>query len=167
MIVFVLGGARSGKSKLAEHWAARLASPVTYLATGWNNDAAMAARIAAHRRDRPAAWVTVEVGIALPPALLEVVGTALVDSLGTWLARHEDFMADGDALCRALVQRQGDTVVVSDEVGLSVHPETEVGLRYRDALGSLNQAVAAIADHAVLAVAGRALPLVDWQDVLP
>lgn len=167
VIVLVLGGARSGKSDLAERWAAGLAPPVTYVATGWNSDAAMTARIEAHRVRRPAEWATVEVGTALPAALTEIVGTVLVDSLGTWLARHEDFVADAEGLCRALVARRGDTVVVSDEVGLSVHPPTEVGVRFRDALGSLNRAVADVAQRSVLVVAGRALPLVGWQDVLP
>jgi len=167
VIVFVLGGTRSGKSDLAEQWAGRLAPEVTYLATGWNSDPAMAERITLHQQRRPARWRTLEVGAELPAALRTVTGTVLVDSLGTWLARHDDFVADVDELCRALVERDGDSVVVSDEVGLSVHPETLVGVRFRDALGSVNRAVADVADRAVLVVAGRALPLVGWQDVLP
>jgi adenosyl cobinamide kinase/adenosyl cobinamide phosphate guanylyltransferase len=163
VIVLVLGGARSGKSELAEQWVERLGSPVTYVATGWNDDDAMAARIEAHRVRRPASWATLEVGTGLAEALRSVHGAVLVDALGTWLARHRDFEVDAGDLCRALQERDGDTVVVSDEVGLGVHPETAVGLAFRDALGSLNRAVAGVADRAVLVVAGRVLELDRWD----
>lgn len=141
---------------------------MTYLATGWADDEAMAARIDAHRRRRPSTWTTLEVtGHQLPAALLATPGTVLLDALGTWLAGFDDFAVDPDPLCRALIGRSGDTVVVSDEVGLGVHPETAVGLAFRDALGTLNQAVAAVADRTVLVVAGRALALGPWEDLLP
>ncbi|MCC6436287.1 MAG: bifunctional adenosylcobinamide kinase/adenosylcobinamide-phosphate guanylyltransferase [Acidimicrobiales bacterium] len=168
MIVLVLGGARSGKSDLAERWAARRAAPVTYVATGWAGDEDMAARIEAHRRRRPAGWTTIETGgPGLAAVLRGVEGTVLLDALGTWLAAHQDFAVDAGELCAALCSRSGDTIVVSDEVGLSVHPETELGVRFRDALGSLNQAVAAVADRSVLVVAGRALEVRPWDDLLP
>ena len=164
VIVLVLGGARSGKSELAERWVQRFEPPVTYLATGWSDDDAMAARIEAHRARRPASWSTLEVGAGLAGALRSVRGAVLVDALGTWLARHHDFEVDAADLCRALRERDGDTVVVSDEVGLSVHPETPVGVAFRDALGSLNRAVADVADRAVLVVAGRVLELERWDE---
>ena len=72
---------------------------------------------------------------------------------------------DVDALCSALVERPGDSVVVSDEVGMGVHPSTSVGRQFRDALGSLNQAVASVADRTYLVVAGRVLPLVAITDL--
>ena len=169
VIVFLLGGARSGKSALAEAWMARLPTPVTYLATyrteGQAMDEAMAARIEAHRRRRPAAWTTLEAGADLAGRLLTMEGSVLVDSLGTWVAGHDHFAPDGPSLCSALLARRGDSVVVSDEVGLSVHPETDVGVRFRDALGALNAQVAAIADRSVLVVAGRALPLGSWEEL--
>jgi adenosyl cobinamide kinase/adenosyl cobinamide phosphate guanylyltransferase len=68
-------------------------------------------------------------------------------------------VADSTALCEALTRRRGDTVVVSEEVGLGVHPATEAGRRFRDQLGALNQAVAEIADRVLLVVAGRVLRL--------
>ncbi len=159
MISFVLGGARSGKSAVAE----RMAGPdVTYLAT-WTPDAAdvdMAARVAAHRARRPPGWVTVEPpGEALVESVRGCGGTLLLDSLTTWVASAPRFAVDTDALCAALRGRRADSVVVSDEVGLGVHPSHEAGRRFRDALGDLNQAVAAIADEVVLVVAGRVLPL--------
>ncbi len=170
MLVLVLGGARSGKSDLAEAWAARLPAPVTYVATGWRADADMAARIERHRARRPADWATVEAGPDLASALVgpdAPVGTVLVDALGTWVAAHHDFEVDLEGLCAALAGRAGDTVVVSDEVGLGVHPETAVGNRFRDVLGTVNRAVAAQADEVVLVVAGRVLRLAPAADVLP
>ena len=162
MITLVLGGARSGKSAVAERLASRLGERVTYVATGTaGDDADMAARIEAHRRRRPATWTTVEAGDDLASVVRSLDGPVLVDALGTWVARAHDFAVDGDGLCAALRERQGDTVVVSEEVGLGVHPSTEVGRRFRDALGALNQSVAEVADEVLLVVAGRALRLED------
>ena len=159
MITLVLGGARSGKSAVAEGLVGRLPPPVTYLATGWPEDPDMAERIERHRDRRPAAWATVEAGRDLTGALRRLEGTVLVDGLGTWVAAHEDFAADVEGLCAALAGRRGDAVVVSDEVGLGVHPSSEAGRRFRDALGQVNQRVAAAADEVLLVVAGRALRL--------
>ena len=181
MIVLVLGGARSGKSEAAERMVSHLGEKVTYLATGWapgagddmsgddmsgddmaGDDMAgddMAERIAAHRRRRPSEWATVELSDGLAAHLSDVDGPVLVDALGTWLACQAGFEVDADQLCQALTTRSGDTVVVSDEVGLGVHPATEAGRRFRDALGALNQRVAAVADDVFLVVAGRVLRL--------
>jgi adenosylcobinamide kinase / adenosylcobinamide-phosphate guanylyltransferase len=159
VITLVLGGARSGKSEFAERMAARSDAPVTYVATGIAADEDMEQRIAAHRVRRPPSWATVEAGADLVEVLPKVEGTVLLDALGTWLARLEGFRADPEALCGALAARPGHTIVVSDEVGMGVHPETSVGREFRDALGSLNQCVAAVADDVFLVVAGRALTL--------
>jgi adenosyl cobinamide kinase/adenosyl cobinamide phosphate guanylyltransferase len=160
VITLVLGGARSGKSAVAESVAARLPAPITYVATGVaDDDPDMAARIAAHRARRPPAWNTIEAGPDLVPALTAIDGTALVDSLGTWVAAHADLAADRDGLLAALTERRGDTVIVSEEVGLGVHPSTAVGRTFRDVLGALNAAVAEIADDVLFVVAGRVLPL--------
>ena len=163
MVTLVLGGARSGKSEVAERLAAAAGGPVTYLATyvapAGAADADMAARIEAHRRRRPPGWATVEVGAGLPAALDAVAGTALVDSLGTWVAGRKGFSVDAGALCASLARRREPTVVVSEEVGLGVHPATEPGRLFRDVLGSLNTAVAAVADEVMLVVAGRVLRL--------
>ncbi len=159
VITLVLGGTRSGKSELAERIAASWQQPVTYVATGWITDEDMAARIAAHRSRRPADWSTVEAGPDLPAVLDRLDGPALVDSLGTWVAGCDDLSPDVAGLCSALRRRTADTMIVSDEVGLGVHAPTEVGRRFADVLGELNQAVAAIADQVLLAVAGRALSL--------
>ncbi|HXX90289.1 MAG TPA: bifunctional adenosylcobinamide kinase/adenosylcobinamide-phosphate guanylyltransferase [Acidimicrobiales bacterium] len=162
MITLVLGGARSGKSVVAERLAAGLGGPVTYMATlVTGDDADLGARIDVHRRRRPADWTTVEPGPGLAGALRTTTGTVVVDSLGPWVAAAPAMAVDAADLCAALVGRRGDTVLVSEEVGMGVHPATEAGRAFRDALGSLNQAVAAVADDVLLAVAGRVLRLED------
>ncbi|MHB8670573.1 MAG: bifunctional adenosylcobinamide kinase/adenosylcobinamide-phosphate guanylyltransferase [Acidimicrobiales bacterium] len=162
MITLVLGGARSGKSAVAERLVgANPVLPVTYLATaaaGTDDD--LDRRIAAHRARRPLWWTTVE---ADPDSLVGVLratrGIVLLDALGPWVAGAPGFAVDVEGFCDALVGRAGDTVVVAEEVGLGVHPATEEGRRFRDALGALNQAVSAVADTAMLVVAGRVLRL--------
>lgn len=162
MITLILGGARSGKSELAERLVTRRAGSagVTYVATGTASDAAMAARIDAHRRRRPAAWSTVEAGAELPTIVRELDGLILLDAVGTWVAATPRFDAPVTELCTSLRERRGDSVVVSDEVGLGVHPSSEAGRQFRDALGAINQALAEVAQEAFFVVAGRALPLV-------
>ena len=161
MITLVLGGARSGKSGYAERLMAHHPLPITYMATmEVGDDADLALRVALHRRSRPGHWRTEEAGLDLPMLLRETTGSVLLESLGPWVARHgEGMVVDGAELCRALSERDGDTIVVAEEVGLGVHPSTEAGRRFRDALGSLNQEVAWIADRVLLIVAGRALSL--------
>jgi len=160
-VTLVLGGARSGKSAIAERLAAALPVPTSYLATAVIDagDADLAARVDAHRARRPAAWRTVEAGADLAGALEAAVGTVLVDALGTWVAAHPELDPDVAGLLAALDRRRGDTVLVSDEVGLGVHPSTDVGRRFRDVLGEVNAAVADMADRVLLVVAGRVLPL--------
>lgn len=161
MIALVLGGARSGKSVVAERLVGSLSTSVTYLATaGFDTvDREFAARIEQHRQRRPATWSTVEAGSDLANQLALTEGVVLVDSLGTWVAAHDDFAVDVDALVDALARRQSDTVLVSEEVGLGVHPSTQLGGHFRDTLGLINQRMADIADRVVLVVAGRILPL--------
>jgi adenosyl cobinamide kinase/adenosyl cobinamide phosphate guanylyltransferase len=160
MITLVLGGARSGKSEVGEQIAASLPQPVTYLATAVpGDDADFVARIAAHKDRRPSSWLTIEAGSELIGVLAGTEGTVLVDSLGTWVSATPDFEIDGPGLCWALRSRSGSTVIVSEEVGLGVHPSTAVGGRFRDVLGTLNQSVSAAADEVLLVVAGRSLRL--------
>ncbi len=159
MITLVLGGARSGKSAIAESLAARHDAPVTYVATlDLAGDPELAARVEAHRRRRDPTWETVDAGGDLAGLLRDRKGTVLVDSLGPWVAAVKD-QAGGATLCAALQARVGDTVLVSDEVGLAVHPSSAEGRHFRDALGAVNHAVSAVADKVYLVVAGRALEL--------
>ena len=166
MITIVLGGTRSGKSEVAERLAGA-SGAVTYVATAQvdpadeDHDHDWAARIARHQERRPKGWATVECPEPdrLPDVLRQLEGTVLVDSLGTWVTGHPTMEPDAEALVAALLERAGNTVVVSEEVGLAPHATTELGRRFVDRLGTVNQRVASVADRALLVVAGRAVEL--------
>lgn len=161
MITLVLGGARSGKSGVAERRAdaAARGGTVTYVATIQTgaDDADLAERLAAHRARRPGHWSTVEPPYDLPEVLDRTAGVVLVDSLGPWVSAFPDMDPPVDALVEVLRWRTAPTVLVSDEVGWGVHPESAAGRRFRDALGRLNQELAAVADETLVVVAGRLL----------
>ncbi len=164
-VTLVLGGTRSGKSEVAERLAADLSpkggGSVTYVATASVTDEEMGRRVAAHRARRPTTWSTVELASSteLPAVLARLDGNVLVDSLGTWVASAPSLHVDAQALVHALGVRSGSTVLVSEEVGLAVHPTTAAGRAFVDALGQLNQTVAAVAERVLLVVAGRTLEL--------
>jgi adenosyl cobinamide kinase/adenosyl cobinamide phosphate guanylyltransferase len=159
MLALVLGGAASGKSSVAERLIGECGDDVVYVATGIVTDADMAARIDAHRRRRPASWSTVE-SDDLPSSVRALPARpAIIDSLGTWVAHTPDFAVDTEALVTALAARTAPTVVVSDEVGLGVHPETDVGRRFRDVLGHVNRRVGDVATDVLLVVVGRTIRL--------
>ncbi|MGM9322983.1 bifunctional adenosylcobinamide kinase/adenosylcobinamide-phosphate guanylyltransferase [Deinococcus aquaticus] len=170
-IVFVTGGARSGKSTFAERRAAQEAAPdgggVTYLATAQAFDDEMTDRIARHRADRPAGWVTHEEPLAVSAALRAVTTSAtLLDCLSLWvsnlmLAGHTDdaVLDAADDLLRAARERGGVTVLVTNEVGFGIVPDNALARRYRDLLGWVNQRAAAASDEAHLIVSGLPLRL--------
>src|SRR5690606_15226977 len=146
----VLGGIRSGKSEYAEALLAD-SQPVRYVATARpvSADAEWSARIAAHRRRRPAGWRTTEVGDD-PLALLDVLSDAEPPG-------GESSDAVADRIAAAVAAGPARLVLVSPEVGLSVVPATEAGRRFADALGTVNRAVAAVCDGVVLVIAGNAV----------
>ena len=144
---------------MAEGLANECGPDVIYVATGTATDDEMAARIAAHKLRRPPMWSTIETVDLVATVDALPAQPALIDSLGTWVASTDDFVVDIVGLVDALRTREEATIVVSEEVGLGVHPETAVGRAWRDALGDVNQAVAAIADVVLLVVAGRTLRL--------
>lgn len=163
-IVLVLGGARSGKSRLAETLVMTSGLEPVYIATAEAGDAEMAERIAHHRARRSRAWRTVEIPDGLEAALAVEAGVGravLVDCLTLWLSNimHEgaDLEHRGEALCEAVGRTRGLVVMVSNEVGLGLVPQTPLGRRFRDAQGRLNQAVARVADRVIFVAAG--LPL--------
>jgi adenosyl cobinamide kinase/adenosyl cobinamide phosphate guanylyltransferase len=169
VIVLVVGGTRSGKSEVAEQIAQRLGGEVTFVAPAGASDPEMAARITAHRERRPSEWRTIECeadGVDLVETVAKLDGTVLVDSLGAWVAGAPDMRVETAALVDALRARSGSTVLVTDEVGLSVHPPTDIGRRFADALGLLNSEVATVADRALLVVAGRVTHLGPVDDAL-
>ena len=159
-LVLVLGGARSGKSRQAEALVESWPAPWTYVATAEAFDAEMAARIAEHRARRPEGWETREAPRDLPGVLAGVPAgrPVLVDCLTLWLSNlllaERDLEAEGELLAAALARRTGPVVLVSNEVGWGIVPETPLGRRFRDAQGRLNQRMAAEADRVVLVVAG-------------
>jgi adenosylcobinamide kinase / adenosylcobinamide-phosphate guanylyltransferase len=165
----VLGGARSGKSHEAEQRA--LACPdVTYVATGvmHADDPEWRARIDAHRERRPGWWETVET-IDVAGLLRTASGTLLIDGMSTWLTAMFDALGAWeypraveprvDELVKAWRSTDAHVVAVSDEVGLSIVPETASGRAFRDMLGRLNQRLAAESEETTLVVAGRVLDL--------
>jgi adenosylcobinamide kinase/adenosylcobinamide-phosphate guanylyltransferase len=170
-LTFLLGGARSGKSTLAVQMGEHHGGPVHFIATAQAFDDDLRERIARHRAERPVGWSTAEVPLDLAAAVADSPAGAfvIVDCLTVWLGNlfvHTDDTgraAASAAFVAALRDRAvhgtAPTVVVSNEVGMGVHPETTMGRDYRDELGRLNQAVAAAADRSLLLVAGRALRL--------
>jgi adenosylcobinamide kinase / adenosylcobinamide-phosphate guanylyltransferase len=164
-ITLVLGGARSGKSSHAEALVTGSASCGTYIATAEPGDAEMAARIADHRARRGAFWRTVEEPLDLAGAIRAHAAAdrpILVDCLTLWLS---NLMGTGrvaahevEALGAALRDARGPVVLVANEVGMGLVPETPLGREFRDEAGRLNQQIAAIADRVIFIAAG--LPLV-------
>ena len=169
-LTLILGGARSGKSRYAERVVEAAAAAGTYCATAEPGDAEMAARIAAHRarRDgggRGAFWRTVEAPLAVAGIIATEANSdrpLLIDCLTLWLSNlmlagapiDEEFAT----LRAALRDAAGPIVLVANEVGLGLVPETPLGRDFRDAAGRLNQEIAALADRVVFVAAG--LPLV-------
>jgi adenosyl cobinamide kinase/adenosyl cobinamide phosphate guanylyltransferase len=154
-LVLYLGGARSGKSRLAVEHAASSGAPVTYIATGEAGDEEMAARIELHRAERPPEWKTVEEPLDLAGALAAAAGTAVVDCLTLWVANG----GGDDAALDAAIARDGLTIAVSNEVGLGIVPANALAREFRDTLGRVNAAWAAAADEAWFVVAGKTLRL--------
>ncbi|MGI9594635.1 MAG: bifunctional adenosylcobinamide kinase/adenosylcobinamide-phosphate guanylyltransferase [Acidimicrobiales bacterium] len=169
-LTLLVGGARSGKSDLAVGLGTAWGGPVVFAATGEPIDDDMAARIDRHKLDRPDGWATVErprlngadvEQIAADALLIVDCLTVLVSNL---MLAEQPVEAHAEVLAQALADRPGPTIVVSNEVGMGVHPETALGRSYRDQLGRVNRIVAERAQTALLIVAGRAIPLesVSW-----
>ena len=174
----VLGGVRSGKSAFAEGLIGALGLPVFYLATGLPVDEEFAQRIRRHQQSRPGDWVTVE-GPLNPAAALETAlpddggkCAVLVDSIDTWLSNllleHEAMpspeletlaMSRLDTLLEMGRRSSMEMVLVSSEVGLSLVAPTQLGRRFQDLLGLVNQRAAAAANDVCLVVAGIPLQI--------
>ena len=166
--LFVLGGARSGKSRYAQARAEAVGGNPVFVATAEAFDDEMRDRIARHRADRDARWTTVEAPRDLPAAIdaLNAKDTVvLVDCLTLWVSNL--LLADADAdiafagrqLCDAIARFEGTLIVVANEVGLGIVPDNALARAFRDAAGQLNQSIAAIAQEVVLLAAGLPLTL--------
>lgn len=171
-LILALGGTRSGKSRYGLAAASRLAAEgrAWFLATAWPGDPELDDRIARHRRERPAGWPTIEVGRDLADALrrTDPGEPALIDGLTLWLSAilgdepgPIDPLLDGPvaAALEAIAQRPGPVIVVSDEVGSGIVPMHAGARAYRDLVGITHQRIAAMADEAVLMVAGLPIRL--------
>lgn len=160
LLTLVLGGARSGKSRHAQNLARANPAPWVMIATAEAHDEEMRARIDGHKRERGDGWFTVEAPIDLAGALSEAPANApaVIDCLTLWLSNLMLGSHDVDlavyTLETALRARTAPTIVVSNEVGLGIVPETPLGRDFRDKAGVLNRRIAARAGHVVFMVAG-------------
>lgn len=175
-MILILGGARSGKSSKAVE-IARNHEEVIYLATGVPTDEEMENRIARHKQDRPDSWETVEEPVEVGKVLEGLdsdsfSGEVILDCLGFWLSntmREIELEGPGEmedfvqlTVTEELGRARGsgfELIVVSNEVGMGVIPESAGGRRFRDALGRANQAVGRLAEEVYLMVAGFPLQL--------
>ncbi|QUW02283.1 bifunctional adenosylcobinamide kinase/adenosylcobinamide-phosphate guanylyltransferase [Chloracidobacterium validum] len=171
-LVFILGGARAGKShlaqKLAQSKAEQTGSSVCFIATAEALDEDMQARIVRHREERPATWRTIEEPRALAAAYAQAAdaGVVLVDCLTLLVSNWLMTMPDAEADCLKAIEttlaaflqtfsrRHQTVIVVSNEVGLGIVPDNALARRYRDLLGNVNQTVAAAATEVYFVVAG-------------
>ena len=175
----ILGGARSGKTRAALDWAESLGPTRVYIATAEAGDPEMAARIARHRAERGPGWRTLEAATDLAGALAQVgevsdaderahavapegrADAVMVDCLTLWLSNlfgaGRDPEAEAEALIATLASARVPTLLVSNEIGMGLVPDTPLGRSFRDAQGRLNQRIAAAVGHVVFVAAG--LPL--------
>ncbi len=160
-LIYVTGGARSGKSRFAEGLAGGEGGQVTYLATAQAFDDEMTERIGRHRSDRPQSWTTLEEPLDLTAVLARTEGVVLLDCLSLWVSNlmlrgdpDELILRATDALIDAQAVRRSPLIAVSNEVGSGIVPDNALARRYRDTLGWVNQRFAAASDEAWLLVSG-------------
>jgi adenosylcobinamide kinase/adenosylcobinamide-phosphate guanylyltransferase len=170
MITLVLGGARSGKSRIAQELASASLLPVVYIATATALDEEMARRIEHHQHNRPSDWHLRECPLDLSAALQEETQqpqTILVDCLTLWLNNQlfeypeQDFSALFEELVNSLNTNNANVIFVANEVGLGIIPLGEVSRKFVDEAGRLNQQLAQIADKVFFIAAGLPLVLKD------
>lgn len=167
----ILGGVRSGKSLRALSRAKTSGGSVAFVATAQARDGNMRTRIARHRAERPREWATVEEPFDLVAACRRLAGQhdlVIVDCLTLWVSnlilrgdRDDAILAEAEGLAKLMAERGLSFIVVSNEVGSGVHPLTEVGLRFGELLGVVNQRIGAAADCVTLMVAGLPMTIKD------
>lgn len=167
-IALIGGGVRSGKSAFAVELAKKLGHRRVFVATATASDDEMKARIDRHRRERNDEFATLEVPLDLPEALASLDGydVVVVDCLTLWLSNIllrgdsvDALLVQVDALVRVLCERRLHAVVVTNEVGMSLHPTTPLGRAFVEASGWAHQRVSRAADEIYLAVLGVVVPL--------
>ena len=164
----LVGGARSGKSDLAVRLGEAWPGHVTFVATATAGDDDMTDRITRHQAERPAGWTLVEAPMfdSKAAASLAASDLVIVDCMTLLVANlmfaeidEREVEQHVGELGHALAERSGPTIVISNEVGLGIHPETKLGRTYRDTLGRANRALATVAETSLFVVAGKVLPL--------
>ncbi|AEJ02629.1 cobalbumin biosynthesis protein [Nitrosomonas sp. Is79A3] len=164
----ILGGVRSGKSRLAERLATESQLPVTYIATATIEDDEMRKRITAHRVRRPDHWQVIEEPLELASVLIQnanIKSCLLVDCLTLWLTNlliqpdTSKFDTERAALIKALPHLTGKLILVSNETNMGITPMGELSRRYCDEAGKLHQEIAHHCEQVVLTVAGLPLML--------
>ena len=164
-VILVTGGARSGKSRRAELLVRSFPGQPVYIATAEALDAEMQARIAGHRARRGNDWIEREVPLDLVDALAATDGggARLVDCLTLWLSNllhaERDWSQELARLADALPRQRSPLVMVTNEVGLGIVPDNALARAFRDAAGSMNQTIAAVADSVEFVVAGLPMKL--------
>ena len=163
-IIFITGGARSGKSRFALELAGKRKGKIAFVATCKPLDREMRQRVASHQSLRPRHWQTFEESASLP-ALLKKIGwrfdTIIIDCLTLWVC---DFMLKGkkeatiesemNKILQALKEINSRSIVVSNEVGLGIVPRNKLGRDFRDVAGRINQIVAQKSDRVFFMVSG-------------
>jgi adenosylcobinamide kinase/adenosylcobinamide-phosphate guanylyltransferase len=167
--ILITGGARSGKSRFAQKLAVEAGGRVLFVATAEAKDEAMRLRIEAHRESRPKGWKTLEAPLEISGIIGQNVGEAkvvVIDCITMLVAnillqgRSEELvLKEIEALIRQMDGVEATFILVTNEVGLGVVPDNELGRRYRDCLGRANQLLARHADEVYLMVAGIPLRL--------
>jgi adenosylcobinamide kinase/adenosylcobinamide-phosphate guanylyltransferase len=164
--LFVLGGARSGKSRYAQTRAEAIEGRHIFIATAEAFDDEMRGRIARHQADRDQRWETVEAPRDLPgtiDALNQPDAVVLVDCLTLWMSNlllaGANIGEETQKLCRAAKAFQGHMILVANEVGFGIVPDNALAREFRDEAGRTNQIVAAQVDEVQLVIAGLSLRL--------
>jgi len=170
-LIFITGGARSGKSKLALQLAERAGGKVAFIATARAGDDEMAERILIHQKSRPKEWTTIEEPIDVPSAIAKVADhdliimdclTLLLSNLmldNSSLNETDGILDKMEDLIKASRNFRGTVIVVSNEVGMGIVPENELARKFRDLAGRANQIMANAADEVYLCVSGIPLKL--------
>jgi len=169
MLIYITGGARSGKSRYAQELAQRLAQRVVFVATAFPSDDDIKERIKRHRRERPKHWRTLENPMDLSSVYSKMdrrTELLLIDCLTLYVSgclmqgeTESKIAARVEKFCRAAAASSKTTILVSNEVGSGLVPTTDLGLRFRDYLGRANQIAARYADEVILMVSGIPVPL--------
>jgi len=169
-IIFITGGARSGKSAYAVELAKGMSEAVTFIATCIPKDQEMKERIALHRKGRPSNWNTIEEEIDLPSVLLHSIPASckivIIDCITFLISnlllndRTDDSIKDViEKIIDILLKAEYKTIIVSNEIGLGLVPSNRLGRRFRDIVGIVNQTIARHADQVYLMVSGIPIEL--------